>query len=66
MNKKLFPKPAVKFLFGLGTISAGILEQSVEARNKVGIGCCRATKAGGIDSLESVSGLQKSFKIPTL
>ncbi len=45
---------------------AGILEQSVEARNRVVIGLlnwpARLRKAGGIDSLESIPGLLKSWK----
>ncbi len=49
--------------------SAGILEQSMKARNRVGIGLsyrpARLHRPGGIDPLESIPGLQ-SFKIPAL
>ncbi len=53
---------------------AGILEQSVGPRNQVGIGfSCRPARlhtvymyVGGIDSLESISGLHRSLKIPPL
>ncbi len=49
-----------------GQTSAGILEQSVGARNPVGIRLSHparlATYAGGIDSLESIPGLLKSLK----
>ncbi len=54
------------------TISAcaGILEQSMWARNRVGIRLSyparQATEAGGIDCLESIPGLLKSLKIPSL
>jgi hypothetical protein len=45
---------------------AEILEESIGARNRVGIEllvpACQATKAGGIDSLDSVPGLLKNFK----
>ncbi len=48
--------------------NAGIPEQSMEARNRVGIGFVvparQATQAGRIDSLESIPGLFKRFKIP--
>jgi hypothetical protein len=45
--------------------SAGILEQSMGARNRVGIGLSyrsahQAIEAGGIDSLESIPWLPKS------
>ncbi len=50
--------------------SAGILKQSVGARNRVGIGVVvparQATLAGGIVSLESIPGLLNSLKIPSL
>ncbi len=49
--------------------SAGILEQSMVARNRVGIGFTYRTVkayACGIDSLESIPGLLKSVKIPSL
>jgi hypothetical protein len=47
---------------------AGILKQSMGARNRVGIGLsyrpARLQKAGGIDSLESILLLHKRLKIP--
>jgi hypothetical protein len=53
-----------------GGTCAGILEQSMGAMNRLGIGLSyrpdRSTKAGGIDSLESISGILKSLKIPPL
>jgi hypothetical protein len=50
--------------------SAEILEQSVGARNRVGKGfvvtASPGYKTGGIDALESIQGLLKSLKIPSL
>jgi hypothetical protein len=50
--------------------SAGILEQSMVARNRVGIGLSYRPQdyigVGGIDSLQSIPGLLKSLKIPAL
>ncbi len=50
--------------------SAGILEQSMEgyepSRNRVVVPACQATLAGGIDALESITGILKSLKIPAL
>ncbi len=46
---------------------AGILEQSMGAkdpsRNRLVVPARRATKAGGIEPLESIPGLLKSIKI---
>jgi hypothetical protein len=48
-------------------ICAGIFKKSMGATNRLGIGLYRpgmqATQPGGIDSLESIHGLLKSFKI---
>ena len=57
-----------KFQAELGSrICVGILEQSMGAKNRVGIGLStgprKATKAGGINSLESIPGLLKSLKV---
>jgi hypothetical protein len=42
---------------------AGILEQSMGARNRVGIGLSyRPSQAGRIDSLETITGLLKNLK----
>jgi hypothetical protein len=50
--------------------SAGILEQSMRARNRVGIGFVvpgrQATKAGGISSLEKIPRLLKRLQIRAL
>ncbi len=78
------------YLYVFLIICAGILEQSMGARNRVGIGLlyrparariCKAFKEnrnrfpfdsgyigwhGGVDSAESISGLIKSLKIPSL
>ncbi len=45
---------------------AEIFKHTVGARNQVGIGYRQATKACGIDSLESIPELLKCFKIPAL
>ncbi len=48
---------------------SGILEQSMGARNRVGIGLSHRPArrhTGGIDSLEWIPGLLKSLKIPLL
>ncbi len=51
-------------------LSAGILEQSVEARNRVGTGLSyrpvRLQRLAVFDSLESILGLLKSLKIRVL
>jgi hypothetical protein len=51
--------------------SAGILEQSMgrglgTRRNRAAVPARQATQAGGIDFLESIPGLLKSFKISSL
>ena len=63
--------PFYKFFYSIIQLNCvGILEQSMGAKNRVGIGLStgprKATKAGGINSLESIPGLLKSFKIPSL
>ncbi len=54
---------------GLLKICAGILEQSMGARNRVNwvaVPARQASQAGEIDSLESIPGLLNSLKIPSL
>jgi hypothetical protein len=56
---------AFGYSFHLLTFSAGILEQSMGARNRVGIGLSYRPARLGIDYLKSIPGLLKSLKIPS-
>ncbi len=54
----------------LRDVCSGNFKQCNGARNRLGIGLSyparQATKYGGIDALETISGLLKSFKIRAL